>query len=355
MGKLLLLLIYLSVPLLVSAQNPGGEDGLVGYWPFDEVQKGAILEDASGFHTHAKTSGAMPTMGIKGSGLKFDGRDDVVTILTSSGTVPAHLSNLEEGTLSLWFKLNALPDGKGIQPIFYIGAWTECSNMFDASNQGIILEVGHHPVHMNSGRLYFTVFSNGCTGPSLCFDSWHDLEADRWYHFAVVVGTDYNQGYVDGLPMEFIHYTFGNETYSQFFGDARRKDVIWIGKGFWDAEPYYLNGLVDEIRIYNRPLSNLEINNLYHSTLSTNLSSQIKESGVGIYPNPVQDQLFLKWPYSDQQKTVEKIIINDARGGIMQMEGVTESIDVSGLGQGYYMIHIISESGVIRLPFVKAD
>ena len=355
MRKYIIIILCLLGSVSMKSQDSDLQKGLMGYWPFDAIDAGAELNDYSGHNAHATTTGAMATLGVRGSGLRFDGKDDVVTILNSRGSIPSHLGTLGQGTISLWFKLNEVPDGKGIQPIFYFGSWTECANVLDAANQGIVIEVGHHPLHYESKRLYFTIFSNGCTGPSFCFDSWVDMEADRWYHFAAVVGEDFNNGYLDGNPLEPIYYSFGNETYSQFFDDAKRKDVIWLGKGFWNTETYYLNGSIDELRIYNRPLSDQEINDLYHETLSTEISPDKYQARINIYPNPVNKHLHFSWQDQNLRESIEEIVIIDAGGKVLRVEGPARSIDLEGLKQGYYMALVYGKSGVWRFPFLKVD
>jgi len=58
---------------------------------------------------------------------------------------------------------------------------------FDAANSGLIIEVGHSPVHSGSERLYFTIWKNGCTYPSFCFDSNDAISTGQWHHIVVVV------------------------------------------------------------------------------------------------------------------------------------------------------------------------
>ena len=338
----------------IMGQSGDLEKGLVGYWPLDQIFPGGVVKDMSRYDTHGKLSGATYTAGVSGSAIRLDGKDDVVTILNSAGTTAPHIGSLGEGSISIWFKLDRLPEEKGIQPIFYFGAWTECANMFDAANQGIIIEVGHHPVHWESKRLYFTIFGNGCSVPSFCFDSWVDVEKDRWYHFVAVVGEEYNTGYLDGEPMEFIHYNFGNSDYSQFFEDARSKSVMWLGKGFWDAEPYYLDGSVDELRIYNRPLSASEVKDLHTMTLSTDINRVSQPVVSSIYPNPAMDRLHIGTPVHPGL-IIDRLVITDIRGKVLKIDEPAPSIDLRGLDQGMYFLIIESSQGIQRQSFIKTD
>jgi hypothetical protein len=60
-------------------------------------------------------------------------------------------------------------------------------------------------------------------------------------------------------------YNFGDRNHPCFFGDIPSKDVCWVGRGFYryKSDLFYLDGQVDELRIYDRPLSQLEVKQLY--------------------------------------------------------------------------------------------
>lgn len=164
--------------------------------------------------------------------------------------------------------MDYIPTDHGIAPIFYYGSRDPCDNFFDAANQGLIIEVGHSPIHYGSKRIYFTIWANGCTYPSFCFDSNDPLTEGEWYHFVAVVGPDFNTGYLNGLEMTNRRYNFGNSHYSQFFEDAVEDEVMWFGRGYWDARndpsPIYFDGAIDDIRIFSKPLSSEEILAIYN-------------------------------------------------------------------------------------------
>jgi len=240
--------------------------GLVAHWAFDEVN-GSIVHDASGNGFHGTKYGGTWTPGPIGGALVFDGNDDYVEITQNTSDLHSQLATLGAGSISLWFRVNFIPTDHGIAPIFYYGARDPCTNFFDAANQGLIIEVGHSPIHRASKRLYFTIWANGCTYPSFCFDSRHPLTEGEWYHFVAVVGEDYNTGYLNGQEMADRRYNFGTFLYSQFFADAVKHEVLWIGRGYWDAQddprPLYADGAIDDVRIYNRPLSSEDVEELY--------------------------------------------------------------------------------------------
>jgi hypothetical protein len=354
MRNLIFFVISAIVQVGLFGQAVDINSGLVGHWPMDEVSQWGVTIDHSGNNAHGSVTGAGHIPGIMGGALKLDGVNDMVTILDNSEKAPAQIASLGVGSISIWFRLDRLNDGKGIQPIFYFGSLSECANMFDAANQGIIIEVGHHPVHASSNRLYFTIFGNGCSLPSFCFDSWVDMEPERWYHFVAVVGEDFNTGYLDGKPMEYLNYNFGTRKTSQFFEDAWSDDVIWLGKGYWDAEPYYLDGTIDDLRIYNRALSANEVGELYEMALSTGVDPLSGKLVTGIYPNPANERLNTGLPAGTAQE-IKKMVITDVHGITVRMVEPGPTIDLEGMVQGIYFLVIESNSGVQRVSFVKTD
>ncbi|OLS28405.1 MAG: hypothetical protein HeimC2_07510 [Candidatus Heimdallarchaeota archaeon LC_2] len=240
------------------------EENVIAHWDFSE-SVGDELKDISTYGSHGKIFGAKwnkDQLGIRS--LEFDGIDDYVEIDTSNMSLNP-FKNISTGTLLVWFRVDSIPLEHGIMPIFYYGSKDKC-DFFDAANNGLIIEVGHSPIGLGSKKLYYTVWANGCTLPSFCFDSTDPIKEKQWYHFVVVVGDNYNTGFLNGVEMVHRGYNFGTKTDSQFFARSISHEKLWIGKGFWDRKEMYLKGAVGEIRVYNKPLTQEEIMSLYNST-----------------------------------------------------------------------------------------
>ena len=147
------------------AQDPLNDSSLVAYWSFDSIIDNTIY-DESYYRNHGTNYGAQIVEGKLGNALAFDGIDDYVRIPDNNIPPDPIFSTLGVGSIALWFKVNYIPTEFGIAPIFYYGAEDSCVNMFDAANEGLIIEVGHSPVHHGSKRLYFTIWADGCWLPS---------------------------------------------------------------------------------------------------------------------------------------------------------------------------------------------
>jgi len=267
-------------------QSTNKTDGLLAHWTFDEGS-GNVTEDFSSYDKSGTVYGASWTKGAVSGALDFDGLDDYVQIPDYFSPPPPHLATLSEGSISAWFKCDSMPTDYGIMPIFYYGAFAPRSNMPDAANQGLIIEVGHSPIHPESKRIYFTVFADGCTFPSCCFDSAEDITEGEWHHFVAVVGENYNTGYLDGQELANRNYNFGNSSYSQFFADVIKHEALWIGRGYWNGNTVFFDGAIDDIRIYDKPLSAQEVQELYGNQQTYTLHVTVSPPGGGtVRKNP---------------------------------------------------------------------
>ena len=248
--------------------NPDPADisqGLIAHYTFDE-QQGNIAKDASPYNINSTVYGATWTRGKIHGALDFDGINDYVQIPDDQSLPPAHYKELEQGTIAFWFKSDSIPTENAVAPLMQYGKSSPC-DVINNANGGLIIELGHDPLHKQSKRIYFTFFSNGCElYPSLCFDSKRNLQENEWYHFAVVVGyynnIGYNTGYLNGKELFNRHYNFADAFTAEFFKDAVMHESLVFGKGFWNKEIHFFDGRIDDIRIYNRPLSSEEIHQL---------------------------------------------------------------------------------------------
>lgn len=260
-NKILLLLV---MSILLSCSKEQNNPNIVAHWSLD-----GNVQDNSLYQSHGKIYGDPQEVEgiIKGKAFDFKG-DDYIEI-SVDGETPPQLKELSKGSISLWFKARSWNINTTILPILYYGKKDACPDAFDGTNGGILLEVGHGGI-FPSRNVFFTVYDKSCEYPTMCFDS-NDgmglIEPEQWYHFVVSVGADYNTGFLNGQEILDRRYNFQSDTTSLFFKDLISHDKLWIGKGFWKGKEVYFDGLIDDVRIYNKPLVLKEIQELYKARL----------------------------------------------------------------------------------------
>jgi hypothetical protein len=339
-----------KIPLLgifFMAAVLNAQDGLVGYWSFEKLDADTF-EGLSKQRNDGYVYGASLGPGVVGNALYLDGKNDYAEIPGKEISVPRAIRGVREGAVSIWFRVDSIPR-LGIAPLLYFGNETPC-DFYDAANEGLILEVGHSPVHKKSERLYFTIFRDGCTTPSFCFDSNQSIMKGRWYHFVVVVGENYNTADLDGEEMIHRRYNFGGPESSQFFDDAINPERLWLGKGHWAREVQYTRGAIDELKIFYRPLNSNQVESLYlEGTAASSVDQAIASAGsFRVYPNPSNGVIQYEFPLAIE-KPGEVRIRDFKRRVVYKRPGLPASgaVDISHLPGGLYTISFEGEGGLL--------
>ena len=239
-------------------------DGLVGYWTFDgeDVDWGTkfSVRDKSGQGNHASTTLATstaPTEGVLGQAFDFSDSDGYVNVPTDSS-----LELTTTMTVSAWIKPTA--DDVGTQfDIFNKMSSNGAEGAGSAGRGGYYLGNDTNGGSGSPNRWCFTLSNSGGTS-NVC--STLTLEAGKWYHLVGTYDAD------AGTPRRL--YTNGVQTTSN--GTVFTPTVIsnisaYIGGGGfnngagWTGGNYF-NGVIDEIRVYNRALSAEEVKALHSQT-----------------------------------------------------------------------------------------
>ncbi|MDD4062224.1 MAG: LamG domain-containing protein [Candidatus Pacebacteria bacterium] len=240
---------YLVDPKEGSISGSNITDGLVGHWKFDEGS-GTTAYDASGNENHGTLfNGPTWVDGKMGEALDFDGDNDYIDL--GDVKIP---SNLTEVSLGAWVK-------------------TPISS-------------GHHRVFSKEGVLYVGIYGENISFYSGSGSNWIDIwtggnfgtiSENEWTHITWVKnGTTY-KAYKNGNLT-------GTETGSlDTLGDNTENDVF--GQVLPGSTTQSWEGLIDDVRIYNRALSAEEIQDLYNYEYSSKYT---------IWQNPVTKNISLK-------------------------------------------------------------
>lgn len=253
-----LLTVFISTLLVLGFVASGQadlNDGLVAYYPFD-----GNANDFSGSGNHGtEYNGVSYAPGVNGQAASFDGIDDYVKA-SSDGL------STGERTVSLWFYADTISMPRPVL-LGYGGGdgWGSCGTSWFMT-----LAPDPEPYFYLSGHCH----SYDLYGP------YPQPPVGVWYHLAITTSTDGTKFFVNGQEVA-SHSLFVNNTSVINGRDlAIGVDVWYQGYApYTDINVGWFNGMIDEVRIYNRALSEEEISLLtgFRITSSPRLSVQLNE------------------------------------------------------------------------------
>jgi hypothetical protein len=236
-----------------TLKNTPNTTGLVGYWSFEDGS-GTKAEDFSptGTNTGTLTNGPTWTTGKFGSAVNFDGTDDYIDIPVSTN-LDANFFRNPNWTISMWVKPTL--SGDATQELF-MGVWHKPRILLSSPG----------------GTLTFSGYVSTVYTPFIVKASY--FSANTWTHLTLVSnGTSYLL-YKNGIQSASAAYTQIDATATLF-----RLGADGSGNGRF-------SGVMDDVRIYNRALSQAEITALYGTTaakVNTSQNTQLTNGLVGLW------------------------------------------------------------------------
>lgn len=219
----------------ILQQDGGVTAGLLGYWPFNDGPSGAQALDASGSNNHGTLTSmnpptdwltnAAPTTFLNSYALDFDGVNDRVALSDIDFT------NAMSG--SLWVKFNTVSPAQIL------------INTRDLEYQ--------MQMRGTAGAEKFRVQVTAGTGTDIT-ESTTSAAADAWYHVAWTYDGANLRLFVNGTE----ETTVIQNTAAGAIIDGTHGGTI----GASDTGSTGTNGAIDDVRIYNRALSSLELSQL---------------------------------------------------------------------------------------------
>jgi len=218
-------------------------DGLVAHYPFD-----GNANDASGNGNDGTVKGATLTddrFGNTDSAYKFDGQDDYIDL--------GHVNTNISSQFSISAEIKAPQDRSAFRVVLSKG-------LKSRSHFEIYIEVDRiSPYVPGEFRFYSpNLKGTGASGTVLGdFGSGKVVDDDTFHHLVVTYDGSTTMFYLDGV-MVYKESTIGiyvDETAQLFIG--RQTDTAGGKMSF--------KGVIDEVRIYNRALSEDEVQALYHN------------------------------------------------------------------------------------------
>ena len=205
------------------------ETGLVGSWHFNEGS-GTTAYDSSGRGNNGTlVNGPTWVDGKFGKALQFDGSDDYVEVQHSDS-----LNIQGPITLETWVQIKS---------------WAKSGSIVSKGTGGTYV----WQIFVDSANKRIAGYFKVDTAWRSCYSG--TLSLDTWYH--VISSWDGTNSYLYINGVQAGTDTTGSGTL------ATNTLSLFIGKG--GTEPYYHNGTIDEVRIYNRALTAEEIKAHYEA------------------------------------------------------------------------------------------
>lgn len=232
-----------QVVLQPNAPPPGPPDltsGLVAHWSFDNCD---ATDDSDNGHNGTIYGNPQCVDGEKGKAFSFDGTDDYIEVPNDPSLNPSAV------TISAWMKVNDFPSS---------GSW--CNNQWqllvfkknslNANFEGYIISIGNG---IDNIKGTVCAGTSSAAGQQVGACSTEQLQLNRWYHVAATITAEEVKIYVNGSleDTQITGFPLDHGDRPLFFGHT----------GEW-CEGYF-NGVLDEVRIYNRALTEAEIQALY--------------------------------------------------------------------------------------------
>lgn len=223
-----------STSLVVAVSQPPPGTDLLGYWKFDEG-RGTIAADSSAYGHHGTIFGATWVPGKIGQALAFDGTNDYVQIPRD-----ASLDNLQGLTMAAWIyprqdkHWHVLDKGDGDKRLYSEGVNRTLDGRIRYSGTPAYAKSSNNTILLNEWQHIAMTWSR-------------TTNTTRLYHNGVEVPYG-SQDIGTGAPQDDTDYPFT------------------IGARGALGPVTFLNGLLDDLRLDRRPLTALEIRDLFTSS-----------------------------------------------------------------------------------------
>jgi hypothetical protein len=308
--------------------------GLVGYWPFC-----GNANDESGNGNNGTNNGATLTtdrFGNSNSAYSFNGINNWIQVANSSILNPVAI------TISAWIKPNDYYNG----------------NASFIVNKGFDQNQGHYDLNIatSNQKLRFVL------GPNIYSESNSVMNLNEWKFITATITGLTMKIYINGVLENTV-------TQSTNFGLGSNIEDLYFGKMNSVNFPYWFNGIIDDIGIWNRALTQEEITNLYNVnqcitniTVTDTLIINVGQlsfndpvtwaNNITIAPNPASTEVNINFNNITNLNGGTLKVINS-----LGQEVATTPITTSGTnstmqlatwgGTGMYFVQIINPQGQI--------
>lgn len=307
-------LLTFTVALVTGSASLNAQvtNGLVAKWSFNSGN----ANDEVGTNNGTVYGATLTTdrFGNANMAYEFDGVSHYLDFGNSSTIKPT------VGSISLWVKMISISNtgSSTFNPILFTKSSTTNSNLLSGY---------HFTVLKNNSKA--AIFIDDVPNSSSVFVySTNAISTSTWTHYLISYDSDSLALYTNGQLQGKVYKGFTN-TYSS----TSPVVLATLQEGTLSE---YFNGAIDDIRIYNRVLDQLEVDSLFNESdpitlgLSDNSSTN---NSIGIYPNPTKNLINFTIQANVQMTSVTGQIIAEIKN--------VNTLDISNYPTGIYFLTFI--------------
>ncbi len=275
MKKLLLLIGFASLTMNAQVPTYVPTNGLVGYWPLS-----GNTNDISGNANNGVNNGATLTtdrFGNTNSAYLFNGTSSYINVPNS-----ASLQFNGGITFSTWFNASSIPVGAVNSTSYIMSKGADGGTPYSWIS------------YLDTGELSLRMWNNSSlNNGAVISNSQFPISLNRWYNVTFTFDGTNAKAYINGQLISSVASTYS--TFTNIYD-------LKFGRRHTSGLPYFFNGKLDDIGIWNRALTSNEILSIYQAEVScqslvinsgtlSSFNPPVYQSTVTIYPNPANDQI----------------------------------------------------------------
>lgn len=319
--KNLILIGILTLSINVFAQMPSV--GLVAYYPFN-----GNANDMSGHNYNGIINGATfgyDRFGNNNSACSFNGTSDYIDL-------SSYVSNFnfpQPASISFWVytiydspqTIYSLDDG---------AAGNNESNVYIGSNTTGTLNNELIVVPHQNGLNDYYIVGYTTTNRYLL------IETD-WHHIVVTYNDTLTTVYLDNNIVS-LSCTFGSN--NGHYGNLTNASKVLLGTRYNNGYGSFLNGFLDEVRIYNVALNAAQVDTLYNETITLVEPKPYNFNSINIYPNPTKEKVNINCNFNYKSIEVLNIFGEVIHYYKQNKFNTNYEIDLSNSPKGIYFVKI---------------